>query len=202
MDLEGLLNNTLVSRRENANDALEIATLFSSYANTAGGTVLFGVKESGKAVGVSPQSLIDDIKYALSEFGMDDIEWGHKQLMQGRHLFIEVSISRGGNKLAIQNRGTKEYYCRIRDKTIIANKIILKVWSLEEGRSEPKELDELEDEIDLLIKDNRNVSLAFLYRKLVDKNSRIEIALSQLIYKNRVRVAWKNDELKYSSVNI
>ena len=78
----------------------------------------------------------------------------------------------------------------------------MKVWSLEEGRSEPKELDELEDEIDLLIKDNRNVSLAFLYRKLVDKNSRIEIALSQLIYKNRVRVTWKNDELKYSSVNI
>lgn len=200
MPLKELLNNKSVSRRAAANDNLEVATLFSSYANTDGGIVLFGVKENGKLVGVSPQSLIEDIKFALSESGMADIVWEYDQLIEGRHLFIAVTISKSMNKLSIQNGRMKEYYCRICDKMIIANKIIMKVWSLKEGRSEFKKLNELESKIKRLIQENQMISLAFLYKSLSEKNSTTELALSQLILKNEVQIIWKNDELKYSQV--
>ncbi len=200
MPLKELLNNKSVSRRAAANDNLEVATLFSSYANTDGGIVLFGVKENGKLVGVSPQNLIEDIKYALLESGMADIVWEYEQLIEGRHLLIAVSISKSMNKLYIQNGRIKEYYCRICDKIIIANKIIMKVWSLKDGRSEFKKLNELESEIKRLIQENQMISLAFLYKSLSEKNSTTELALSQLILKNEVQIICKNDELKYSQV--
>jgi len=202
MNLAELLEDTSVSLREDSCNHRDTAILFSSYANSKGGTVLFGIRKNGKIKGVHPQNIIEDINYALDTFCDSPIVWRHDKLIEGRHLLLEVHVSEDEKKVSIKNSIQKEYYSWIGNTFVQVNKIILKVWSLESGRSELKELDMVEKDIVQLIKNKDKISLSLLYKNVKGKNSIVESGLAQLIYKNSIFVICDNDELKYSLVDI
>ena len=201
MQVEELLRDTSVIYRVDASDYKGIAILFSSCANSKGGTILFGVSANGKVKGVNPERIVEDIKYALDNYCSFSIKWDQEQLINGRHLLIMVQISKGNKLVPIENNELKEYYYNTKGDPVIANKIILKTWSIEKGRSELKPLETFENDIVEFIKDKGSVSLSLLYKNVTGKNSSIEIALSQLIHHNRVEIIKENDELRYSLLN-
>ena len=197
MNIEELLNNPLVAYREDSNNHFDTAALFSSFANSQGGTVLFGVRENGKTKGVNPQDILDDFEYIISSYFDSPIEWESEQLIVGRHLLVAVCISKSNIKVSVKNGDSKEFYSRIDNSTVLSNKIILKVWSLKKGRSDLKELNDIEAEIVLIIKEHGILSLSMLYKSISGKNSSIDSGLAQLIYKEKVNLACENNELKY-----
>lgn len=196
--IEELLNDASVSRREDANNYRDIATLFSSHANSKGGTVIFGVRENGKLKGINPQTIIEDINYALDNYCDSSIECKYVQIIEGRHLLLEVLISEGSQKVYTEKNELKVCHCNIQGEPVIANKIVLKVWSFESGRSELKVLDGVEEDIEIALNERKSVSLSMLYKNISTKNSIIEIALAQLIFRNKVEVIRENYEIKYS----
>ena len=76
--------------------------------------------------------------------------------------------------MSIEKNESKEYHCNINGEPVVANKIILKVWSIEKGRSERKPFDTIENDIVHFIKERNNVSLSLLYKNISGKNSSIE----------------------------
>lgn len=198
MTLEEILKDRIIVHQKDASNHLEIGKLFSSFANTNGGKVLFGIRENGKLIGVNPVDVIADIDFSLNDLNLNSIEWESCQIIEGRHVLLLISVSKAKIKQPIIIDSSKKYYCRVGEATIAANKIIQKKWSLEDGRSQLKRLDGVECSIIEFFHEHEKVTLSLLYKNFPEKNNIVDSALAQLLYKETVQIIENNETITYS----
>ena len=135
--------------------AEKIARTIISFANTKGGTILFGVDDDGSIVGVeSEKSEIELIEIAGREFSdpeihprIDIIPFGRRDIIVCQidessskpHYFLgEVSHTNGENEK--RNGDNTRVYIRINDNTMMASKETVKILEGENPDSPPLKL--------------------------------------------------------------
>ncbi|GAB3695897.1 ATP-binding protein [Spirosoma flavus] len=119
-------NNRLEFKRE-LSSAYRIARTLAAFANTTGGTLLIGVADDGKIVGVPSEfwevSKLEDATERLIEPGL---AISYETLLADGRLVLRVEVPESDEKphYVRDEAGKRTLYVRVRDKSVPTNKLI------------------------------------------------------------------------------
>lgn len=181
-------------------DQKKIARTLSAFANTDGGRLLIGVKDSGKIAGVNPEEEFYMIKGAAELFCKPVVEFSSRVWQEDMRLVLEIRVDPVAerNIHAKDEDGRWKIYIRRDDHTVLANKIILKVWKLEKsGIEKPSLFKQEELECLKMIAEHGVVTLSKLYRLLGTQKSAIDETLALLIHWNMVKIEFTSEGMFY-----
>ena len=131
--------NRLIEQGENqqldfkfaVTDARKIARSLAAFANTDGGRLLVGVKDNGKIAGVRSEEefyMLDAAAnmYCSPPVYFETIEWN----IEGKRV-LEIIIPKSDQRphYAPQSPEKSMIYVRKDDQNLLANSVLLKVWS-------------------------------------------------------------------------
>jgi predicted HTH transcriptional regulator len=114
-------------------DAHKIARTLVAFANTDGGRLLIGVKDNGVLAGVRSEEEYYMIEAAASMYCRPAIDFTVKEWNLNKKTILEVIILRSANRphYAQQKEGNWLAYHRVKDQNFIVNRILMRVWKLE-----------------------------------------------------------------------
>lgn len=149
----------------------KIAKTLSSFANTKGGIILFGVDDDGTIVGVESEKSEQDLIKESAEFYCEPpLYIGIKFVPHNNKDVIVVTVDESDDKphYVIDDDGTQKVFIRVNDNTVLASKEVIKV--LRDGHP---------NKSGLLVSIGENEKRLFEY---LEKNVRITVAeFSKLI---------------------
>lgn len=133
---------TLIARGENQqldfkyciSDSRKIARTLSAFANSDGGTLLIGVRDNGSIAGVMSDEEYYMIDAAASLYCKPEVKYSMNTHRTGNRTVLEVKVERMEIRpcLAKSDDGRWLAWVRRGDQNLLANRIILKVWKLEQ----------------------------------------------------------------------
>lgn len=149
-------------------DQKKIARTLAAFGNTDGGRLLIGVKDNGKIAGCNPEEEFHMIEGAAELFVKPPIQFETKVHQEGFRLVLEVTVE-GNTKrpyTAQDEEGRWKSYFRKEDHTTLVNKILYRVWQLQERKSARPEFFG-DEELHLLrvLNETDGLTLSQLYRK-------------------------------------
>ena len=147
-------------------DQKKIARTICAFANTDGGRLLIGVKDSGKITGIHPEEEFHMIEGATNLYCKPPVPFTTKIWQEDFRLVMEVNVEANPARShhAPDETGSWRIYIRRGDHTLIANKILLKIWSLEKkGIPKPQHFGKEEQDF-LRLFGNEKMTLSRLYR--------------------------------------
>lgn len=121
----------------------KIARTISSFANTGGGVILFGVDDDGSIVGIeSEKSELDLIDESARILCDPPVEMEIKIVPFNRRDVIVVFVEESGDKphYAKDENGESSVFIRVKDNTVIASKEVVKVLRDERPEKAPLKL--------------------------------------------------------------
>ncbi len=181
-------------------DQRKIARTLVAFANTDGGRLLIGVKDNGKISGINPEEEFHMIKGAAQMYCKPVLEFESRIWQEEMKLVLEVKIEPSANRIfqAQDEDGNWKFYIRRKDQTLIANKIIQKIWKLEQNAiRKPSIFGEKELIILKLIKENQPLTLSKIYRNSELNKSNIDKIVSLLVHWKMVKMNFDDDDVKY-----
>lgn len=181
-------------------DQKKIARTLCAFANTYGGTLLIGVKDNGKIAGINPEEEFHMIEGAAKLFCKPEIKFESKVWQEDMRLVLEITIPQNPNKehKAADEEGKIRSYIRRKDHTLIANKILLKIWTFEKkGIPKPQNLgdDEL---LFLKIFTEQKITLSKIYRLSVLEKNKVDHLLALFVYWNLISMEINEEGYFYS----
>ena len=150
-------------------DQKKIARTLAAFANTDGGRLLIGVKDSGKIAGINPEEEFHMIQGAAQMFCKPPVSIESRIWQEDMRLVLEIMVEPNGkrNHTALDDGGKWKIFIRRKDQTLLANKIILKVWDFErQGIKKPQIFGDQELKCLKLIEESQPVTLSKTYRLL------------------------------------
>jgi predicted HTH transcriptional regulator len=111
-------------------DSKRIARTMAAFANTDGGKLLIGVKDNGKIAGVRSDEEYYMLEGAAQMYTKPEIKFLIKTWNIGGKTVMEVDIPKSisGLYAAPDEDGKWKFFVRVKDKTLLANSIMIKVW--------------------------------------------------------------------------
>ena len=182
-------------------DQKKIARTIVAFANSEGGSLLIGVKDNGKIIGVDPEEETHMIEGAVELYCFPKVQYQVSLLQHKHKLVLMVKIEKSQNILhkAIDENGNKKEYLRIADKTVQANKVIASYLRLKlKGMMRPEVFDDETIMFLKLFRDDEIFTLSKLYRNSTLSKSRIDQLLPQLIYWNIVEFKTQESGIGFS----
>lgn len=182
-------------------DQKKIARTLVAFANTDGGRLLIGVKDNGKIAGVNPEEEFHMIQGAAQLYSRPVIHFESRIWQEDMRLVLEIKIEPDArrNYTALDEEGKWKSYIRRKDHTLIANKIILKIWKLEkQGLEKPAVFRENELKCLKLIAEHRSVTLSKIYRLLEIDKSEVDETVALLVYWKMIQMEFNEDGIRYS----
>lgn len=181
-------------------DQKKIARTLVAFANTDGGRLLIGVKDNGKVVGINPEEEFHMIEGAAKLYCKPAIAFETKIWQESFKLVLEVSIE--ANPLrhhkAQNEEGEWKTYIRRKDQTLLANKIILKVWNLErKGVKKPLEYGKDEQVFLSKFSTQEAFTLSKLYHMFDFPKQKIDHLLALFIHWNLIQMEFTNEGVFY-----
>lgn len=179
-------------------DQKKIARTLAAFANTDGGVLLIGVKDNGKITGVDPEEEFHMIQGAAELFCRPPVPIQSRIWQEDMKLVLEISVEANAkrNHAALDEEGKWKFYIRRKDHTLLANKIILKVWNFEkQGIKKPQTFGEDELNCLKLIDQHQPVTLSKLYKLLTFPKSKVDHVVALLVH-------WKIIEMQFSEEGI
>lgn len=147
-------------------DQKKIARTLSAFANTNGGRLLIGVKDNGKITGINPEEEFHMIEGAARLYCKPEVKFTTRIWQEEFRLVLEVDVEANPerNHVSPDENGSWKIYIRLDDHTLLANKILLKIWTLEKkGIPRPQHFGE--DELGFLkLFGSEKITLSKLYR--------------------------------------
>lgn len=115
--------------KDQINDLPKIAKTLVAFANTRGGKLLIGVKDSGRIGGMRTEEEFYMIESAAFRYCKPEVPFSAKEHLIDDKIVLEVDIPEGENKpyFALDSRGKGWLYVRIADENIMGNKVLLEV---------------------------------------------------------------------------
>ncbi len=165
-------------------DARKIARSFSAFANTGGGRLLVGVRDNGSIAGISDEEEYYMIESAASMYCKPEIQYEIYAHRTDSLTVLEINILAGINKpyLADNRNGKWLAYVRIKDQNLLANRVILKLWRIENDRRDQYiKFTTAETKLIDFLKQNERITLA-AFKKLTGlKIAKAEWVLARLL---------------------
>lgn len=178
---------------EDASNHLGVAKVLIGLSNSLGGELFFGIKKNGKVKGVSPTEIIEEINEIL-RIHTKGIDCSLEQIVLGRHIVVRIIVSIGKIKLSLKEDGN--YYTRVDDNTIIANKIVKRSWLLAEKKESIVLSDKTKEIIDLF-KELNPMSLSYAYQSTSMQKKEVDFGMSELMFLNIVSLVCINNIVLY-----
>ncbi|MDP7197627.1 MAG: ATP-binding protein, partial [SAR202 cluster bacterium] len=101
-----------------------------SFANTSGGKLLIGVKDTGEISGIMSEEELFMIENAAAKYCIPQVPFSYKEWHLNGKKILEINIVKSTNaphKTPDQN-GRLKAYVRIQDQNKLANGIQMKIW--------------------------------------------------------------------------
>lgn len=165
-------------------DQKKIARTLVAFANAQGGSLLIGVKDNGKVVGVNPEEEYHMIKGAADLYTEPRVRFETNVWQERHYLVLEVLVEKAKFKhKAITEDGKWKSFVRVDDHTLIGNKILEKVWYFQShGVNRPEKFDERTVAFIKLLKDEGSVTISLLYRKSSLAMKKVDNLLAILVF--------------------
>lgn len=165
-------------------DQKKIARTLSAFANTEGGKLLIGVKDSGKISGTNPEEEFYMIEGAATIHCKPEVKFESKVWQEGHHLVLEIDVPKSEVKhLSITEDEKWKYYVRVADHTLLANKILVRGWRLlSNGVEKPVEFDQDTLKLIDVIRSEELITLSKLYKRSDMPLRRVDELLTYLVY--------------------
>ncbi|MDR0802506.1 ATP-binding protein [Fluviicola sp.] len=170
-------------------DSKKIARTLVAFANTDGGRLLIGVKDNGKIIGVDPTEEIHMIEEAAYMYCNPKLEFQSRIWQEDMKLVLEISVGKSTKRpvLALNEMGKWKAYVRRKDHTLLANKILLDVWKIEQAdQKRPEKIGEEENRLLSVVAQNPLITLSKIYRLSGLEKSHIDRLLPLFICWNLV----------------
>lgn len=183
-------------------DQRKIARTLAAFANTDGGRLLIGVKDNGKITGVNPEEEFHMIEGAASLFCKPAVGLETKVWQEDMRLVLEVRVkaSEARNHMAPDETGKWKIYVRRKDHTLLANKILLKVWAFQKkGLQKPQAFGADEMQFLKLLENEQQVTLSKLYQlQSKSPKQKIDHMLALLVHWHVVRMDMSEEGTFYT----
>ncbi len=114
-------------------DAHKIARTLVAFANTDGGRLLVGVKDNGVLAGVRSEEEYYMVEAAAKMYCKPAVAFSVKEWNLNKKTILEIIIPKSPQRphYAQQQDGTWKAYHRVKDQNFIVNRILMRVWKLE-----------------------------------------------------------------------
>lgn len=186
---------------ENADNQFEVAKIICSLANSQGGMLYIGVKSNGKVKGVYPNDVLNQLTEIVSSCIKPSLQFTNDIIEEGLKLVVcvEVPFESNGKYQAKLNEKEWEFFVRLNQYTIPANKIIRRSWLVEknslgltlETNSELKAFLKV-------ISINQPISLSKLYKVANTPLDKVDKYLSTLVSLKEVVLAFDGNTIIFS----
>ena len=115
--------------KDQITDLPKIAKTLVAFANTRGGKLLIGVKDSGRIGGMRTEEEVYMIESAAFRYCKPEVPFSAREHIVDDKIVLEVDIDEGLHKpyFAIDMAGKSWMYVRVADENILANKVLLEV---------------------------------------------------------------------------
>lgn len=166
-------------------DQKKIARTLAAFANTDGGRLLIGVKDSGKIAGINPEEEFHMIQGAAQLFCNPPVPFESRIWQEDMRLVLEITVEPDAkrNHTAPDDSGKWKIFIRREDHTLLANKIVLKVWDLErQGIKKPQIFGEQELKALKIVDEHQPATLSKLYRLIDAPKSKIDHTVALLVH--------------------
>lgn len=180
-------------------DQRKIGRTLVAFANSEGGSLLVGVKDSGKIAGCNPEEEFYMIEGAANVFCNPPVNFDTQVIQEGHLLIMEVIVATSETKHKAQDdKGAWKMYHRIDDHTLLANKITFLLWRYKkEGRDRPESFTLQLVELLEIIKEHQPVSISKLYRFSSLSKRDVNEHVATLVYWKVLRMDIAESGIKY-----
>jgi predicted HTH transcriptional regulator len=163
---------------------LAITRTIVAFANTNGGKVIVGINEKNKVVGVLPTEELKLLEELISNDCTPAVPFESKVIEDGRHLLLEIDIPKSTNKhKAKADDGEMRFYHRVKDKTLVGNRVIINLWKLQDELTpKPSDLNDNLKAIFEYIGEHKPVTVSKIFRFFALNKNDVNLYLAQLIY--------------------
>jgi predicted HTH transcriptional regulator len=163
---------------------LAITRTIVAFANTDGGRVIVGINKKNKIVGVLPAEELKLLEELISNDCLPAVTFESRVIEDGRHLLLEIDIPKSTNKhKAKADDGEMRFYHRIKDTTLVGNRVIIKLWKLQdESTPKPMDLDDNLKAIFEYIEEHKPVTISNIFRFFALNKNDINLYIAQLNY--------------------
>lgn len=181
-------------------DQKKIARTLAAFANTRGGRLLIGVKDNGKIVGINPEEEYHMIQGAADLFVKPPLKFESRIWQEGFRLVLEISVEADEERpyQAKDELGKWRSYLRFEDHTLLANKIVRKVWGFQrKGIDRPQSFGEEESRMLEIMEQRDSWTLSQLYRHSGMSQKQVDHFLSILVYWDVVEMKMNSEGSSY-----
>ena len=181
-------------------DQKKIARTLAAFANSKGGKLLIGIKDSGKIAGCDPEEEFYMIDGAANVFCNPPVKILSKVWQEDHHLVLEIDVPMSDEKHKAKDEGGEwKFYHRLEDQTLIGNRIVYLLWKFsEEGNLRPEKFDEEVLDFIQLIKEHEPVTISKLFRMSPLKKNRVNHLIATLIHWNVIERKILDSGIGYS----
>lgn len=185
-------------------DQKKIARTLAAFANTRGGRLLIGVKDNGKITGIVPEEEFHMIEGAAQVFCKPPVAFQSRIWQEDLKMVLEIEVEVDPKRFvkATDEDGEWKCYIRVEDETLKANKILLKLWKLEQHSIE-KPLTFKERELNCLkaiASEGKATNISRLYKLLPYSKKDVDESLALLLHWNMIE--WKHEDGSFKYLNI
>ncbi|MCR9174312.1 MAG: ATP-binding protein [bacterium] len=183
-------------------DQKKIARTLAAFANTDGGTLLIGVKDSGKIAGCNPEEEFYMIEGAAQVFCKPAVPFESQVIQEGHHLVMEITVPVSESKhKAPDENGDWKFFHRLKDQTMLANKIIFLLWRYKkEGKKKAESFTPELSKLLQVIQQYEPVSISKLYRETKLPKNLVNEHIATLVYWEVIEREVSKSGVKYKSV--
>jgi hypothetical protein len=186
---------------ENADNQFEVAKIVCSLANSQGGALYIGIKSNGKVKGVYPNDVLNQVTEIVSSCIKPSLQFTNDIIEEGLKLVVcfKVPFEPNNKYQAKLNEKEWEFFVRLNQYTIPANKIIRRSW-IDEKNSLALNL-ETNSELKAFLKVisiNQPISLSKLYKVANMPLDKVDKYLSTLVSLKEVVLAFDGNTIIFS----
>lgn len=186
---------------ENADNQFEVAKIICSLANSQGGMLYIGVKSNGKVKGVYPNDVLNQLTEIVSSCIKPTLQFTNDIIEEGLKLAVCVKVPfESNNKYQAKlNEKEWEFFVRLNQYTMPANKIIRRSWLVEKNSLASA----LETNPELkaflkVISINQPISLSKLYKVANTPLDKVDKYLSTLVSLKEVVLVFDGNTIIFS----
>lgn len=183
-------------------DQKKIARTLAAFANTDGGSLLIGVKDSGKIAGCNPEEEFYMIEGAAQVFCKPAVPFESQVIQEGHHLVMEIVVLPSEQKhKAPDENGDLKFYHRLKDQTMLANKITFLLWRYKkEGKKKAESFTPELSKLLQLIEAHEPVSISKLFRESKLPKNLVNEHIATLVYWEVIEREVSKSGVKYKSL--